>query len=41
MPVILDTKDVKEIDKEFAVGSQVWELLRGGAATVTEADFEI
>lgn len=39
MPVILDTKDVKEIDKEFAVGSQVWELLRGGAATVTEADF--
>lgn len=39
MPVILDSKDVKAIDKEFAAGSQVWELLKGGASGVTEADF--
>lgn len=39
MPVILDSKDVAAIDKEFAAESQVWELLRGGAATVTENDF--
>lgn len=39
MPVILDSKDLKAIDKEFAAGSQVWDLLKGGAAAVTEADF--
>ncbi|EPN6035813.1 capsid protein [Enterococcus faecalis] len=39
MPVILDSKDLKVIDKEFAAGSQVWDLLKGGAAAVTEADF--
>lgn len=39
MPVILDSKDLAKIDKEFAAESQVWEVLTQGAKDITEADF--
>lgn len=39
MTVALNSKDVQKIDKEFAADSQVWELLKGGAQEITEADF--
>lgn len=39
MTVILDTKDLAELDQDLAASSQVWELLKGGASAVTEADF--
>lgn len=39
MPVVLNSKDVQKIDKEFAAESQVWELLKGGASDITEEDF--
>ena len=39
MPVILDSKDVALIDKDFASESQVWELLKEGAKDITESDF--
>lgn len=39
MPVILDSKDLAKIDKEFAAESQVWEVLTQGAKDITEVDF--
>lgn len=39
MSVILDSKDLAKVDKEFAADSQVWEVLKGGAKDVTESDF--
>lgn len=39
MPVILDSKDLAKIDKEFAAESQVWEVLTQGAKDITEEDF--
>lgn len=39
MGVILDSKDLAKLDKEFAAESQVWEVLKEGAADITEADF--
>lgn len=39
MPVILDSKDLKQVDQEFAAESQVWEVLKGGASDVTDSDF--
>lgn len=39
MTVILDTKDLQQLDQQLAASSQVWELLKGGASAVTEADF--
>lgn len=39
MPVILDSKDLAQVDKEFAAESQVWEVLKGGASDITDADF--
>ncbi|MBS5815508.1 MAG: capsid protein [Enterococcus casseliflavus] len=39
MAVILDSKDLALLDKEFAADSQVWEVLKEGASDVTEADF--
>lgn len=39
MAVILDSKDLALLDKEFAADSQVWEVLKQGASDVTEADF--
>lgn len=37
--VVLDSKDLAKIDKEFSAESQVWELLKNGASDITEADF--
>lgn len=39
MAVILDSKDLALLDKEFAADSQVWEVLKQGASDVTESDF--
>lgn len=39
MGVILDSKDLAQVDKEFAAESQVWEVLKGGASDITDADF--
>lgn len=39
MPIALNSKDLQQIDKEFAAESQVWELLKEGASDITEADF--
>ncbi|TLQ15915.1 capsid protein [Pseudolactococcus raffinolactis] len=39
MPVILNSKDLEQVDKEFAAESQVWEVLKGGASDITDADF--
>ena len=39
MPVILDSKDLAQVDQEFAAESQVWEVLKGGASDITDADF--
>ena len=39
MPVILDSKDLAQVDQEFAAESQVWEVLKGGASDVTDSDF--
>ncbi|MDR3825629.1 capsid protein [Enterococcus sp.] len=39
MAVILDSKDLALLDKEFAADSQVWEVLKQGSSDVTEADF--
>jgi hypothetical protein len=39
MPVILNSKDLEQVDKEFAAESQVWEVLKGGASDVTDSDF--
>lgn len=39
MAIVLDSKDLQKIDQEFATDSQVWEVLKGGAKSITEADF--
>lgn len=39
MAVILDSKDLAKLDKEFAVESKVWTVLKEGAKDITEADF--
>lgn len=39
MTIILDSKDLAKLDKEFAAESQVWEVLKGGASDITSADF--
>lgn len=39
MPVVLDSKDVAKIDKQFAAESQVWQPLTAGAKAITAADF--
>lgn len=39
MAIILDSKDLALLDKEFAADSQVWEVLKQGASDITEADF--
>ncbi|EMK2594065.1 hypothetical protein V8U20_000988 [Bacillus cereus] len=39
MTVILDSKDLATIDKEMAVESKVWEVLKEGAKSISDSDF--
>lgn len=39
MSIVLDSKDMAEIDQKFAAESQIWQPLTAGAKSVTAADF--
>lgn len=39
MSIVLDSKDMAEIDQKFAAESQIWQPLMAGAKSVTAADF--
>ncbi|WP_379946459.1 capsid protein [Enterococcus devriesei] len=39
MALVLDSKDLETIDKDFRADSQVWDVLTQGAKSITAADF--
>ncbi|WEV56136.1 capsid protein [Ligilactobacillus acidipiscis] len=39
MPIVLDSRDLAQIDTKYAAASQVWQPLGAGAKSVTPADF--
>lgn len=39
MAIVLDQKDLATIDEQFAADSQIWQVLQGGAKSITAADF--
>lgn len=39
MTIVLDSRDMAQIDKIYQTGSQVWQQLSAGAKSVTSSDF--
>ncbi|WP_307994974.1 capsid protein [uncultured Weissella sp.] len=39
MTIALDSKDLATLDQEYSADSQIWNVLAGGAKSITQADF--